>query len=159
MYFVLSVFFSDGQVWHKSFPFSLSYTLRSAGPWQLWLVSRKSHPRSEPGPGRSNVFARNTKTVSGNCAVKPRKKKASADCSRKTLKNWPAKCYKQNATQRSNCATRKQSTTRRCAGSNVILTWPKPGFSDGDKNRRRISYFTGTRVFPLWYRVALSRSL
>ncbi len=61
-------------------------------------VSRQSNRRIEPGPRPLNAFAQNTKTVSGNFAVKPRMKKASADCSRKTLKNWPAKCYKQNAT-------------------------------------------------------------
>src|SRR5207253_7451396 len=43
------------------------------------------------------VFVQNTKTVSDYFAVKPRLKKASADCSRKTSKNWRAKCYKQNA--------------------------------------------------------------
>src|SRR6266704_1739217 len=97
---------------------------------QPLLVLRKSHRRSEPGPRPLNAFVRNTKTVSVSFAVKPRMKKASADCSRKTLKNWPVKCYKQNAIPSSDCETKRPSTIRPCAGSNVILIWPKPGFSD-----------------------------
>src|SRR5438874_2800434 len=62
-------------------------------------------------------------------------KKASAGCSRGTLRNWPGKHWKQNATPSSPYATKKPSTTRCCAESNAILIWPKPGFSGPRENR------------------------
>src|SRR2546423_3025965 len=56
-------------------------------------------------------------------------KKVLAGCFPRTLRNWPARSCKQNATPSSTCATKRPSTTKRSGASNVILIWPKPGFS------------------------------
>jgi len=80
--------------------FSRSRTLTEQWNGTSWVVVQSPNSGADhnelfgvdatPGGTGLSLILRD-ETVSGNFAVKPRMKKASADYSRKTLKNWPAK--------------------------------------------------------------------
>ncbi len=61
-------------------------------------------------------------------------KKASADCSRGTLSDWPGKPSRPSARPSSPCATKTPSTTKSSAASSTTSTSPKLASSDTDRN-------------------------